>query len=338
MGQGLTWGPGQGGRPKVHKEVNAQPATAYGMTPQVTKNNATASLCLHGVQQRSHRQSQPSAHGVGPRGREPRGTMRVPSAPQDPAATQPSPARNTVLVTAPALGIGRLPGDDTRLGLAQRDPWPVRDGLGGAGNQSCCGITGAGADMGSWQVKTGKAAGVDGIPPEIWKHGGQALLAKFHEFVVRCWELGKLPSDLRDAVIITLYKKKGDKPDCSNYRGITLLSIAGKILARILLNRLIPAITEGILPESQCGFRANRSTTDMVFVLRRLQEKSREQNKGLYVTFVDLTKAFDTVSRKGLWQILERLGCPPKFLKMIISLHEDQHGQVRYGNALSEPF
>ncbi|XP_072163919.1 uncharacterized protein [Diadema setosum] len=56
----------------------------------------------------------------------------------------------------------------------------------------------------------------------------------------------------------------------------------------------------------------------MVFALRQLQEKCKEQNKGLYITFVDLTKAFDTVSRRGLWQILERLGCPPKFLNMII--------------------
>ncbi|XP_035673035.1 uncharacterized protein LOC118413616 [Branchiostoma floridae] len=76
----------------------------------------------------------------------------------------------------------------------------------------------------------------------------------------------------------------------------------------------------------------------MVFVLRQLQEKCREQNKGLYVTFVDLTKAFDTVSRKGLWQILERLGCPPKFLSMVIQLHESQRGQVRSRNDLSESF
>ena len=139
-------------------------------------------------------------------------------------------------------------------------------------------------------------------------------------------------------MIITLYKNKGEKSDCSNYRGITLLSIAGKILARILLHRLVSAIVEEHLPESQCGFRANRGTTDMVFVLRQLQEKCREQNKGLYVTFVDLTKAFDTVSRKGLWQILERLGCPPKFLNMIIQLHENQFGQVRLSSDLSEPF
>ena len=159
-----------------------------------------------------------------------------------------------------------------------------------------------------------------------------------YDLFLCCWEQGKLPQDLRDAVIITLYKNKGEKSDCSNYRGITLLSIAGKILARVLLNRLVPAVAELHLPESQCGFRSNRGTTDMVFVLRLLQEKCREQNKGLYVTFVDLTKAFDTVSRNGLWQILERLGCPPKFLSMVMQLHEDQRGQVRNSNDLSEPF
>ena len=188
------------------------------------------------------------------------------------------------------------------------------------------------------QLKSGKAAGVDGIPPEIWKDGGPALHNKLHELLVCCWEQGKLPRDLRDAVIVTLYKNKGEKSDCSNYRGITLLSIAGKILARVLLNRLVPSIAEDHLPETQCGFRANRGTTDMVFVLRQLQEKCREQNKGLYVTFVDLTKAFDTVSRKGLWMIMERLGCPPKFLNMVIQLHEDQRGQVRLNSDLSEPF
>ena len=76
----------------------------------------------------------------------------------------------------------------------------------------------------------------------------------------------------------------------------------------------------------------------MVFLLRQLQEKCREQNKGLYVTFVDLIKAFDTVSRKGLWLILKRLGCPQKFLNMIIQLHEDQHGQIRLNNDMSESF
>ena len=155
------------------------------------------------------------------------------------------------------------------------------------------------------------------------ENGGPALNIKIHEFFVCCWEQGKLPQDLRDAVIITLYKNKGEQSDCSNYGGLILLSIAGKILARVLLNRFVPTIADEYLPESQYGFMANRGTTDNVFALREIQEKCREQNKGLFITFVDLTKAFDTVSRNGLWKILSKLGCPPKFLVMVIQLHED---------------
>ena len=127
------------------------------------------------------------------------------------------------------------------------------------------------------QLKSRKAAGVDGIPPEIWKHGDPALHDKLHDLLVCCWEQAKLPHDFCDAAIITLYKNKGEKSDCSSYRGITLLSIAGKILARILLNSwLVPKVAEENLPESQCGFRANRGTTDMVFLLRQLQKKCRK--------------------------------------------------------------
>ena len=71
-------------------------------------------------------------------------------------------------------------------------------------------------------------------------------------------------------------------------------------MARVLLNRLIPTIVQENTPESQCGFRSNRGTIEMTFVLRQIQEKCREQNMGLYAAFVDLTKAFDTVSRDGL--------------------------------------
>ena len=184
-------------------------------------------------------------------------------------------------------------------------------------------------------LRSGKAARVYGIPKELWKDGGTALHCKQHKLLVCCWEQGKLPSDLHNAVIIAGYKNKGEKSDCSNYRGITLLSIIVKMLARVLLNRLVPTITEDHLPETQCGFRVNRGTTDMVFIFRELQEKCREHNKGLYVAFVDLTKAFDTVSRKGLWMIMECLGCSPKFLNMVIQLHKDQCSQVRLNSDLS---
>ena len=161
------------------------------------------------------------------------------------------------------------------------------------------------------------------------------MVSRLQDLFTSCWEQGILPQDLKDAVTISLYKNKGEKSDCSNYRGITLLSIAGKVLARILLNRLIPSIIEDFIPESQCGFRANRGTTDMIFVLRQIQEKCREQNMGLFVAFIDLTKTFDTVSRDGLWKILSRLGCPPKFLTIIRQLHEGQRGQVKHSFPIS---
>ena len=94
------------------------------------------------------------------------------------------------------------------------------------------------------QVKSNKATGVDGILPEAWINGGLELHTKLHELLVSCWEQGVVPQDLHDAVIITLYKNMGDISDCSNYHGIILLSIVSKILARLLLNRLDPAIAE----------------------------------------------------------------------------------------------
>lgn len=115
--------------------------------------------------------------------------------------------------------------------------------------------------------------------------------------------------EMRDAIIITFYKNKGDRLDCNIYRGISVMSIIGKIFARVLLTRL-QALVDRIDPEFQCGFRAERST-DMIFTVRQLQKKSPEQGKPPYLAFSDLTKAFDLVSRKGLFQLLEKIGCPP---------------------------
>lgn len=160
-------------------------------------------------------------------------------------------------------------------------------------------------------LASGKAPGNDGIPPEVIKAGKEtSLLEHLHELLLQCWEEGSVPQDMCDANIITLYKNKGDRSDCNNYRGISLLSIVGKTFARVMLNRL-QSLAERVYPESQCGFRAERSTIDMIFSLRQLQEKCREQRRPLYIAFIDLTKAFDLVSRSGLFTLLHRIGCPP---------------------------
>ena len=77
----------------------------------------------------------------------------------------------------------------------------------------------------------GKAPGKDGIPPELLKQGKLTLLQPLHKLLCLCWEQGHIPQDMRDANIITLYKIKGDRSDCNNYRRISLLSIVGKVFA-----------------------------------------------------------------------------------------------------------
>ena len=186
-------------------------------------------------------------------------------------------------------------------------------------------------------LSAGKAPGMDGIPPDLLKHCKAALLVPLHEVLCTCWKEGAVPQDMRDAKIITLYKNKGERSDCNNYRGISLLSIVGKVFARVILGRL-QKLADRVYPESQCGFRAKRSTVDMIFSFRQLQEKCKEQNMPLFAAFIDLTKAFDLVSRDGLFKILPKIGCPPKLLSLIQSFHTDMKGRVQYDGNISEPF
>ena len=188
------------------------------------------------------------------------------------------------------------------------------------------------------QLQSGKAPGPDGIPPEVFKHGGAPLLERMTDLMQALWEKGEVPQDFKDANIIHLYKNKGDRASCDNHRGISLLSIAGKIMARVVLNRITAHLLNDIVSESQCGFRRNRGTVDMIFAVRQIQEKCREQNQNLYLMFVDLTKAFDTVSRRGLWQILSKLGCPPKLISIVRSFHEGMMARVIENDCVSDPF
>ena len=188
------------------------------------------------------------------------------------------------------------------------------------------------------RLSSGKAPGADSILAEIYAFGGPSMIRKLCELFESMWIQELIPQELKDASIVHLYKRKGNCQTCDNHRGISLLSIAGKILARVLLNRLIDHLEDGLLPKSQCGFRPGCGTADMIFAARQLQENSQEQNVGLYTTLVDLAKAFDTVSRKGLWEIMAKFGCPAKFITMVRQFHDGMQARVQDDMVYSEPF
>ena len=150
---------------------------------------------------------------------------------------------------------------------------------------------------------------MDWIPTEIFKSAGPMAFEAPHSLLTSIWEEEDVPKEFRNATFVLLFKNMGSKTDCGNYRGISLLSVTGKILARVILNGLITNISEENLPAAQCRFRPNGSTTDMIFSIRQVQKKCIEQNMDLFAVFIDLTKASDTVNREALWVLLSKLGC-----------------------------
>ncbi|BHF69440.1 hypothetical protein SprV_0301248400 [Sparganum proliferum] len=187
-------------------------------------------------------------------------------------------------------------------------------------------------------LSSGKAPGSDRISVKIYKHGGPQLMDHPTALFQEMWRQGEVPQDFKDATIVHLYKRKGNRQLCDNHRGISLLNMAGKVFARILLDPLNCHLEQGLLPEGQCGFRRHRGTMDMIFAARQLQEKCQEMQTHLYSTFVDLTKAFDTVNREELRKIMQKFGCPERSIYMVHQLHDDMTARVMDNGPVSEAF
>ncbi|CAB1120152.1 unnamed protein product [Ectocarpus sp. CCAP 1310/34] len=104
----------------------------------------------------------------------------------------------------------------------------------------------------------------------------------------------------------------------------------GKVPIKIITNRR-SAFSEAnnILPEEQCAFRPGRSTVDILFVVRHLQELGRRKKIPLYMCFVDLNKAYDSVDREMLWKVLARAGISAKLIEVIRQFHDGMRARVR---------
>ena len=193
------------------------------------------------------------------------------------------------------------------------------------------------------------APGEDGIRLSYLLKGGRKVLEEVvaviqHMFLngADSWE-----EALRVGIVVPLFKK-GDRNEPGNYRGVCLLSLGSRILARVLACRLQKwAESVKVLDDDQQGFRKGRSTVDATQMMVRLQEDQEdlwkrtggeEVDEGDQLTgrLLDLKKAYPRINKPALWRLLERYGISGNFLRAIKDLHESTTYKVRGKEGMSE--
>ncbi|KAK3534027.1 hypothetical protein QTP86_000639 [Hemibagrus guttatus] len=197
-------------------------------------------------------------------------------------------------------------------------------------------VSGAGRGGNPCGILGGKAPGVDDIRPEYLKSLDVVGLSWLTRLCNIAWQSGTVPLDWVTGVVVPLFKK-GDRRVCSNYRGITLLSLPGKVYSRVLKRRVRPLV-EPRIQEEQCGFRPSRGTLDQLYTLHRVLEGSWEFAQPVHMCFVDLEKAFDRVPRGILWEVLWEYKVHGPLLRAIRSLYNRSRSLVRIASCKSDLF
>ena len=153
-------------------------------------------------------------------------------------------------------------------------------------------------------LKTGKAPGPDEIPAEAIKADMETSIEMLYDLIGKIWDTDEIPIGWKEGYLVKI-PKKGDLQECRNYRGIMLLSVPGKVLNRIILERLKNEV-DNILSDHQARFRQGRGCIDQIATLRIIVEQSLEFDSSLYINFVDYEKAFDSLDRDTLWKLLQQ--------------------------------
>ena len=186
------------------------------------------------------------------------------------------------------------------------------------------------------RLKMRKAPGICGILPEMLKAGGEVVIEWMADVFNLVWRVGVAPGDWKNAVVVPVHKK-GSRLECANYRGISLMSIVGKVFARVLNERVKMATVDKVMDE-QGGFRTGRGCNDQIFAVKQIVEKTIEKDRKTYMAFVDLEKAYDNVSREKLWKVLYAYGVKGRLLRAIQALYVNGRAKVKVGEMESELF
>ena len=178
------------------------------------------------------------------------------------------------------------------------------------------------------KLKSGKSPGADQICSEFLKAGGPMLVNILEKFFNAILTTGVIPQNFKEALIVVLFKKD-DRSECKNYRPISLLSHIYKLFMTIIGDR-IKSDLYFFLPSSQAAYQPGRGTTEQIFCLCQLIEKSIEFNEPLHIIFIDFTKAFDSIKLDKLWSILDNTTIINKnYINLLKSLYDGSCASIK---------
>lgn len=187
-------------------------------------------------------------------------------------------------------------------------------------------------------LKNNCSAGIDKISTKVIKILHIFLIKPLCHIINRIFITGKVPDHFKTSIVTPVYKNSGSKENISNYRPISVINNFAKVFEKSLNYRLYKfLVTNNILSPNQFGFIEKLSTTDAMYQLVKEVTKNLDNNKKTLAVFIDLAKAFDTVSHDQLLETLERYGARGTVSEVFESYLKDRKQYVKIGNSLSDP-
>jgi len=187
-------------------------------------------------------------------------------------------------------------------------------------------------------LKSGKAPGLDDIPNEFLKHGGDTMVRTLADLFTAISDIEQIPEEWHRGIIRPIHKS-GSRYDLDNYRGITLSSNVCKLFSKTLESMIVNFLeSNNILGDNQGAFRKNRRIEDHIFTLQGICSLSKSSKRPLYVAFLDLSKAFDRVWREGLLVNLWNSGIQGKCWRLFKGIYKNVENKVLFGEFESSWF
>jgi hypothetical protein len=180
-------------------------------------------------------------------------------------------------------------------------------------------------------LKRNKSTGPDRIPNEIFIEASKGTINTYKHIFNHILETRQIPQQWQRGELIRLYKGKGTKGKCSSERGITLASNTGKVFERLINNRAIERVS---MTDAQAGGRKGRATDDHILTLKQLIQINDNNKKPTYITFLDVTKAYDKAWLDAIMHVMHKQGLVTSLWTVIKNLNENLTAKIatKYGH------